>query len=1014
MKARSAFVAVTMTILASSAWTADSVWTGAESTDWATAGNWGNGHVPASDDADGYDSPTFNKTDATRYTVDFGSTQYTVNYPVLKSGIDAAHTYTFTATGDGGLTSTSEFDIGRDPSSLKGGAVILDGGKYTFPSLWLGWYYGYGYLTLNEGTTLTVNGDIGLGRDPGEDASRAFAYGEININGGTLNHTADEFKVGHSYNSTSLVGGRGVVKQTAGTVNTRYLAIPKDSYCYGRYELSGGTVKSELEIEVGKADFGKGELVISGGYMELGSGYEFHVCGNGHSNTGMVYVTGGALVNKDAWFCVGRSYQSSDDASYAYLEIDGGAVSNIADSCNFTIGTLGTDDCHSEVKVKSGELYTKKILFVGEIHPAKMTVTGGHVYANESVCVQGSDSTLIVKGGVIETDHVYKGTNGKLDIRGGTFKAIADESDYFNNCGDLVVSHNGLAMDTAGFNVTIGNNISGLGGITKKGAGTLTLSGTVSVTGAIVVEEGSLVLNGTKYDVGTVKEAVEKAAVVAATWTNALEDGDQADPANWTCYDADGNVVAGGVPGATTAVTIPYSLAVNPTSDSPYTTYYPGFDEFTGYASVVLGISGTAAPRGIVTVPDVVRTAQVWYDFSDTNTFTLAEGTTDRVDEVANKGVAGSSMDGTAYYNIEPTDSDAKYVQPRVRERPSTGIATRYGRNVLTNPDYETALVAGGSETNSALGFVSKSALNLSGTADRTLVAVSRKGDNLTFYPFGIEEGRWGRDNFSTFTIERWDFGVGFDYSDVSTDANKSYADIRLNPGDDPADWAINMFSVSNCEVYASVYAESCGQVYSATNTITDMKETAEAKIYTGMRYEYATGSHGDLAEVMYFDKGLTAEEEVAVREYLKAKWFTQPAVALDTLPSSVAFSGEDAVYNLGGGDWTFANITGAGTISNANVTVTGTITVTVNDDGTIDPLVIDGSLTLGEGAKLVVKNAKKLSAGTALDAITATGGISGAFASVETEPEGVSLRAKVEANDVKIMSRTGLVIIFK
>lgn len=315
MKAKSAFVAATMTILASSAWTADSVWTGAESTDWATAENWGNGHVPASDDADGYDSPTFNKTDATRYTVDFGSTQYTVNYPVLKSGIDAAHTYTFTATGDGGLTSTSEFDIGRDPGSLKGGAVILDGGKYTFPSLWLGWYYGYGYLTLNEGATLTVNGDIGLGRDPGENASTAFAYGEININGGVFNQYSGEFMVGYSINSTSNVGGEGVVKQTAGTVNTRYLAIPKGSYCYGRYELSGGTVKSEREIEVGKADFGKGELVISGGYMELGSGFEFHVCGDGHSNTGLVYVSGGALVNKDNWFCVGRSVQGENNAS---------------------------------------------------------------------------------------------------------------------------------------------------------------------------------------------------------------------------------------------------------------------------------------------------------------------------------------------------------------------------------------------------------------------------------------------------------------------------------------------------------------------------------------------------------------------------------------------------------------------------------------------------------------------------------------------------------------------------
>ena len=983
---------------------ADSVWTGSESTDWSDVRNWANGHVPASNDTDGYVSPTFNKTDATRYTVDFGSTQYTIKYPVLKSGIDAAHTYTFTATGEGGLTSTDAFDIGRDPGSKLGGAIIFDGGSYTFHTMNLGWYYGYGYLTLNSGTTLNIPGDICLGIDPGEDASRAFAYGEMNINGGTLNHTADEFKVGHSYNSTSLVGGRGVVKQTAGTVNTRYLAIPKDSYCYGRYELSGGTVKSELEIEVGKADFGKGELIISGGYMELGSGKEFHVCGNGHSNTGLVYVTGGALVNKDNWFCVGRSAEEENNASYAYLEINGGAVSNIADSCNFTIGTLGTDDCHSEVKVKSGELYTKKILYVGEIHPAKMTVTGGRIYANESVCVQGSDSTLIVKGGVIETDHIYKGSNGKLDIRGGTFKAIAATDNYFNNCGDLVVSHNGLAMDTAGFNVMIGNNISGLGGITKKGAGTLTLSGTVSVTGAIVVEEGSLVIDGTTYGVGTAREATYTPAVPeTAIWTNALEDGDQADPANWTCYDASGNVIESGAPTGATAVTIPYSLAVNPVSVSPYQTFYPSFAEFTGYASVVLGISGTAAPRGDCAAPAVVNTAIAWYDFDDATTVTV--GGNDLITGVANKGTGGDTLDGTIH------DANSK--------RPVYKVAQSLGeRNMmhLTN----------------SFGIVSASAAGISGDADRTIVAVTKRVTNTyrnnddsgyenQMFPVGIESEMWDA-NSGAFRIEEQEtsclvaHGNGAAYVDTNNDSHSAPNNaFNMTMPSSPDEWLVWTAESASKEISASWYGVASGLNVATNATVSGGLGTAEsAKIYVGMRLLWNSGSVGELGEAMVFDKALSEEELADVRSYLATKWLKTPEVPLDTLPSSVAFSGEDAVYNLGGGDWTLDSITGAGTISNANVTVAGTITVTVKDDGTIDPLVIDGSLTLGEGAKLVVKNAKKLSAGTALDAITATGGISGAFASVETEPAEVSMRARVGTNIVTIMRRNGFVIVIQ
>lgn len=984
---------------------ADSVWTGSESTDWSDVRNWANGHVPASNDTDGYVSPTFNKTDATRYTVDFGSTQYTIKYPVLKSGIDAAHTYTFTATGEGGLTSTDAFDIGRDPGSKLGGAIIFDGGSYTFHTMNLGWYYGYGYLTLNSGTTLNIPGDICLGIDPGEDASRAFAYGEMNINGGTLNHTSGEFKVGNSYNSTSLVGGIGLVKQTAGTVNTRYLAIPKGSHCYGRYELSGGTVITEREIEVGKADFGKGELVISGGYMELGSGFEFHICGDGHSNTGLVYVTGGALVNKENWFCVGRSNQSSDDASYAYLEIDGGAVSNICETAdaNFTIGTLGTDDCHSEVQVKSGELYVSRILHAGEIHPAKMTVTGGHVYAGSSVRVHGSDSTLIVKGGVIETKQVYKGTNGKLDIRGGTFKALADNSNYFENCGELTLSHNGLGFDTAGHDVTIANNLSGLGGITKKGEGTLTLSGTVSVTGAIVVEEGSLVLGGTTYGVGTVQAAsCIPAAPVTAIWTNSLEDGDQTDPANWICYDASGNVIEGGVPTAATTVTIPYSLAVNPTSASPYQTYYPNFNEFTGYASVVLGISGTAAPRGDCTVPAIVKDAIAWYDFDDMSTITTnVDGA---ITGIANKGTSKETLDAIYYANGDAVLSPY---------RPSEDFGERY---VMW-------------QTNS-WGVASSAAAGISGDADRTLIVVYKRkggtypnvGENATgtmdeAFPLGIESEMWGDDR-GGFQIEEqgsslvMKYGNGFWENDSS--GNPKYYSANLNWVTSPntCNWQILGMMSASKTVSAFAY-DAGGTLFNATSATSEgLGTSASAKIYVGTRYRYNGKSSGELGEAMVFDKALSEEELATVRSYLATKWMAAPAVAVDTLPTSIAFAGEDAVYNLGGGDWTLSNIMGAGTISNANVTVTRTITIAVNSDGTIDPLVIDGALTLGANAKLVIQNARYLTL-EATSTIMATGGINGTFASVETDI-GKSAKVKYADGVVTVAKSGGMIIIFK
>ena len=126
-------------------------------------------------------------------------------------------------------------------------------------------------------------------------------------------------------------------------------------------------------------------------------------------------------------------------------------------------------------------------------------------------------------------------------------------------------------------------------------------------------------------------------------------------------------------------------------------------------------------------------------------------------------------------------------------------------------------------------------------------------------------------------------------------------------------------------------------------------------------------------------------------------------------VPAYIVFEGENAIYNLGGGDLTVADVAGSGAISNANITVTGTLTVVVNDDGTIDPLEIDGKLTLGGNARLVVKGGRKL-AFAAVEAISATGGVSGTFASVVSET-GKPMKIVYEAGVVKVAKRGGMSI---
>ena len=1002
MKARSAFVAATMTILASSAWAADSVWTGAESTDWATAGNWENGTVPSLD----HRGATFTKTDAVHYTVDFGSTQYTVAYTPINSGLDAAHTYIFKGTGEGGLTVSAydtlsgAVDIGRDFNG-SGGALFLESGKYTFEALNVGWWYTDGLITVSTNATLTVNGTISLGNDPG-NTSTAHAIGTLTMDGGTL-YPNGAFAVGNGYNSTSGIAPTGIVNQTSGIVySTSYLGVGCNANDYGIYNLSGGTATFADCIVVGRGANSYGELNISGGYMESASGKELQI-GEGAGSKAKVTVTGGALVNHEAWFCIGHNNGGTE----TYLEIDGGAVSNICETedCNFTLSSWNNASSHAELQMKSGELYASKILYVGEYHNAKMVVTGGRVYAGSQLRIasgvgEGELATLVVKGGVIETPYVYKATYGALDIRGGTFKATAAQGNYFDNCGDMTLSHNGLGFDTAGFNVTIVNNLSGLGGITKKGAGTLTLSGTVSVTGAIVVEEGSLVLNGTTYGVGTVQEAAAKAAVVAATWTNSLEDGDQTDPANWTCYDAEGNIVAGGVPGAATAVTIPYNKVVA-TTDNPYQTYYPAFNAFTGYASVVLGVSGTAAPRGDCTVPAIVKDAIAWYDFDDMSTITTnVDGA---ITGIANKGTSKETLDAIYYANGDAVLSPY---------RPSEDFGERY---VMW-------------QTNS-WGVASSEAAGISGDADRTLIVVYKRkggtypnvGENATgtmdeAFPLGIESEMWGDDR-GGFQIEEqgsslvMKYGNGFWENDSS--GNPKYYSANLNWVTSPntCNWQILGMMSASKTVSAFAY-DAGGTLFNATSATSEgLGTSASAKIYVGTRYRYNGKSSGELGEAMVFDKALSEEELATVRSYLATKWLKSPEVPLDTLPTSIVFSGENAVYNLGGGDWTLANIAGAGTIADVDkLTVTGTITITVNDDGTIDPLVVNGDLDLS-AATIVVKNARRLGATDYTAVISCNGTVTG---TPRVSSDYGSVKVKIEDGAVGVSRRGGFVIVIQ
>ena len=91
--------------------------------------------------------------------------------------------------------------------------------------------------------------------------------------------------------------------------------------------------------------------------------------------------------------------------------------------------------------------------------------------------------------------------NAWLTFNGGTIKATgADNADFITTYGggqNTYVASGGAIIDTNGRNIGIQVNLlNGGGGLTKDGAGTLTLSGTNTYSGATTVTTGTLEIGG--------------------------------------------------------------------------------------------------------------------------------------------------------------------------------------------------------------------------------------------------------------------------------------------------------------------------------------------------------------------------------------------------------------------------------------------------------------------------------------------------------------------------------------
>ena len=331
----------------------------------------------------------------------------------------------------------------------------------------------YGLPNLRTITTSAGGGDIVLGgvlSGPGgldkEGAgtltlagSNTYA-GSTNVGGGTLQLGVDQTLPSASV--VTLNGGALNLNGHKNSLSQFVVNSSATSQSNGMLTVAG-TMDGALQI--GGAAGASGSYSMAGGSLNVTS----QPMDVGWYGTGLFNQTSG-MVTTNNYLVIGR--QTTGAGTYT---ISGGTVRNNGQS-----------------------------LIVGQEGRGTLTVSGsGVVIAGANGLViggayggTGTGTVNLLSGGLIQTTAVTTGGgNWSFNFAGGTLQAATGAgASFLSGLSNAAVGENGAVIDTNGNNISLATVLSGNGGLTKAGSGTMIVQANDAYAGPTVISGGVLQL----------------------------------------------------------------------------------------------------------------------------------------------------------------------------------------------------------------------------------------------------------------------------------------------------------------------------------------------------------------------------------------------------------------------------------------------------------------------------------------------------------------------------------------